>query len=73
MCAVPETRRKTNIWSHEDEIHDAGFSRGGKYVATASHDQTARVWDVATGKGVTICLAAGVYYSFLRSALSRSF
>jgi WD40 repeat protein/DNA-binding SARP family transcriptional activator len=30
------------------------FSRDGRFVATTSHDATARVWDVATGEAVAV-------------------
>lgn len=34
---------------HADTVNGASFSEGGRLVATASEDQTARIWDVATG------------------------
>jgi WD40 repeat protein/serine/threonine protein kinase len=37
---------------HKGEVRDAVFSRDGKYLATASGDKTARVWEAATGKPV---------------------
>jgi WD40 repeat protein/tRNA A-37 threonylcarbamoyl transferase component Bud32 len=36
--------------THADRISDLAWSPDGKRLASASHDQTARVWDVATGK-----------------------
>jgi hypothetical protein len=37
---------------HEDVVTSAAFSRDGKWVVTASWDQTARVWEAASGKEV---------------------
>ncbi|MEG4083766.1 WD40 repeat domain-containing protein, partial [Microcoleus sp. POL10_C6] len=34
---------------HQDAVGSVSFSRDGKYIATASWDKTARLWDV-TGK-----------------------
>ncbi|MUG95108.1 hypothetical protein F7734_23195 [Scytonema sp. UIC 10036] len=38
--------------SHEDEVNAVAFSPDGKYLATASDDNTARVWNAASGKEV---------------------
>jgi WD40 repeat protein len=35
---------------HEDAVNRAVFSPDGKRVLTASYNQTARLWDAATGK-----------------------
>jgi WD40 repeat protein/predicted Ser/Thr protein kinase len=35
---------------HDGPVVQAQFSRDGRYLITASDDQTARVWDVRTGK-----------------------
>ncbi|HEY0320939.1 MAG TPA: hypothetical protein VGC66_08315 [Pyrinomonadaceae bacterium] len=39
---------------HEAAVRGVAFSPDGKYVATASFDKTARVWETATGKLVSI-------------------
>jgi WD40 repeat protein len=39
---------------HTDQIWNAQFSPDGKQIVTASSDQTARVWDAATGKEVAV-------------------
>lgn len=35
---------------HVGMIHDAGWSRDGRMIATSGFDETIRVWDVATGR-----------------------
>jgi WD40 repeat protein len=37
---------------HESSIRRAVFSPNGKRLITASHDRTARVWDVDTGRPI---------------------
>ncbi|TMQ11442.1 MAG: hypothetical protein E6J90_34670, partial [Deltaproteobacteria bacterium] len=39
--------------AHQNSVMSAAFSPDGTRVATASRDETARVWDAATGKPVT--------------------
>jgi sugar lactone lactonase YvrE len=38
---------------HDGSINAVTFSPDGKYLATASSDNTARIWDVETGKQLT--------------------
>ena len=42
-----------SILKHDGNINSAVFSPDGKYIVTASLDNTARVWDAATGKPAT--------------------
>jgi WD40 repeat protein len=37
---------------HTDYVNSAVFSPGGKLILTASNDQTAQVWDAATGRSL---------------------
>src|SRR5262249_46928611 len=41
---------------HQRRVNTVAFSPDGKQVVTASDDQTARVWDVATAKEVRVLL-----------------
>ena len=44
--------KKTLSLRHDGEVRDIVFSPDGKYIATASRDNTAGVWDAYTGKEV---------------------
>jgi WD40 repeat protein len=37
---------------HTDEVYSVAFSNGGKWIASASFDQTVMVWDVASGQRI---------------------
>lgn len=39
----------STMTGHAENIYDASFSRDGKYVITASRDNSARIWDVSNG------------------------
>jgi WD40 repeat protein len=41
------TGRETARFRHDDALTALAFSRDGRYLATASSDRTARVWDLA--------------------------
>lgn len=49
---------RTGAWQvlrgHTQEVHAARFSPDGRYIATASVDRTARVWEVATGAAMVV-------------------
>lgn len=45
------TGRQVSIFKgHHDVVSSVVFSRDGKMLATASHDESARLWDASTGK-----------------------
>ena len=50
ISATPLLRLPLARLEHQDAVNALAFSPDGKTVATASHDRTARLWDVATGK-----------------------
>ena len=40
------------LHGHTGLIHDSGWSRDGRYIATSGYDASVRVWDVTNGKTV---------------------
>jgi len=40
----------TTSVSHQDVVNDAVFSRDGTRILTASRDNTAKLWDAASGR-----------------------
>ena len=42
------------VAGHQDSVCHAAFSPDGKLVVTASEDNTARLWDVATGQALQV-------------------
>ncbi|AVH63709.1 nSTAND1 domain-containing NTPase [Nostoc sp. 'Peltigera membranacea cyanobiont' N6] len=49
-------------FQHQDKIKKARFSPDGKFIATASDDKTAKLWDIS-GKQLAEFLYAGEVYS----------
>jgi hypothetical protein len=46
----PEIRPYLTLTGHAHDVNSVAFSRDGKTLATGSDDDTARLWDVATGR-----------------------
>uniref|UniRef100_K3X6F9 Uncharacterized protein n=1 Tax=Globisporangium ultimum (strain ATCC 200006 / CBS 805.95 / DAOM BR144) TaxID=431595 RepID=K3X6F9_GLOUD len=42
------------LYGHEEGVNDASWSHDGYYLASASDDKTARIWDVEYGKTLSI-------------------
>ncbi len=53
-AAVWQAGWRVNLIGHEGVVFCAAFSRDGSHIVTASGDNTARVWDAATGKQIAI-------------------
>ena len=49
-----QTLRLVTPEGHTDRVNAAAFSPDGRWVVTASADNTARVWEVATGREVVL-------------------
>jgi WD40 repeat protein len=45
-------REMLNLYGHAQPVDSAIFSPDGRHLATRSHDQTAILWDLATGSEV---------------------
>ena len=44
--------KKVNHFRHDDAIQDATFISNSNYLATTGMDNTARIWDISTGKEI---------------------
>jgi WD40 repeat protein len=53
--------------NHNNSLNNVVFSPDGKYVATASYDNTACVWDAATGKQIFVLGHNGPVYNVVFS------
>jgi WD40 repeat protein/serine/threonine protein kinase len=47
-----QPRAVAGFAGHKEAVHSVAFSRDGTKLLTASHDRTARLWDVASGKEI---------------------
>jgi WD40 repeat protein len=50
LAALASLREERTLTGHLADLSTAAFSPDGKRVVTAAYDETARVWDVETGK-----------------------
>lgn len=61
------------IFAHEREIRDIAFSPTGDYIVTASTDNTAKVWQVKTGKLLSVFKDIKDYVTSVKFAPSGKF
>src|SRR2546430_12960759 len=47
-----EGKEYQTLSGHAGLIHDSGWSRDGRMIATAGYDAAVHVWDVGTGKSL---------------------
>jgi WD40 repeat protein len=47
-----EGKEIQTLSGHNGLIHDSGWSRDGRFIATAGYDAAVHVWDVSTGKSI---------------------
>jgi WD40 repeat protein len=50
----PDSDARQILKGHNQPVGSAFFSPDGKRVVTGSHDRTARIWDVASGRELTV-------------------
>jgi WD40 repeat protein len=67
--ALSELRHETTMVGHENHVASAAFSPDGSRVVSASRDNTARIWDAATG---AMLLTLRGHTSTVRSAAFSS-
>jgi WD40 repeat protein len=53
-AAVSQSDWRLLLSGHERGVHSAVFSPDGAHIVTASRDNTARIWDTATGKEIAV-------------------
>jgi WD40 repeat protein len=54
-------------------VNNIVFSPDGKYIATASDDKTARVWDAYTGKNITVLKHDGLVNNVVFSPIDGKY
>lgn len=63
LDATAAFAQRATFEGHADVVYDVSFGNGSEMAATASHDKTVRIWEVATGKNLqTIKTHSDVVY-----------
>ena len=68
-AAVGQSDLRLTLTGHQHLLSHASFSSDGSRIVTASSDNTARVWDAATGKEIVVLRGHG--HSVKSAAFSR--
>ena len=58
---IRQERDTHKLAGHNGNVHDSGWSRDGRLLATSGYDGMARVWDVATGRPLAAIAASAGY------------
>jgi len=58
---VSREREGPQLTGHLANIHDSGWSRDGRVLATTGYDGTVRVWEAVTGKALATLTAHAGY------------
>jgi WD40 repeat protein len=59
--SAQEAKPRATLQGHTREVLSLAFSADGKILASGSADQSAKLWDVATGANTTTLKEAGAY------------
>jgi WD40 repeat protein len=52
--ALERCHERVRLFGHEGSLNQASFSPDGSRVVTASHDRTARIWDVRSAEAIAV-------------------
>ena len=63
IWGLEQARELMTLRGHQGPVHDFKFSPNGRLIASASHDDTARLWSVATGRELQVIEGHGHAYS----------